>query len=78
MSARILYNRTTNHIDGLDIRSAGSEFDYAENACGALTRGRTRMARGKEFDTATEALAAARVSPRKLCKTCESAALAQG
>ncbi|MFB8107292.1 hypothetical protein ACFC3O_31555 [Streptomyces sp. NPDC056007] len=78
----IKYNRTTNHIDGLTIRTTGSGKDmgdhvsyYAESACGSLTR--YRFAQGAEFATLAEALEAARKGGRKLCKTCEKAAVAQ-
>ncbi|MFJ9616698.1 hypothetical protein [Streptomyces noursei] len=75
----IKYNRTTNHIDGLSIRTtstgeeAGGVVAYcAENACGALTR--HRFATGEEFETVIAALHAAREGGRKLCKTCEKVA----
>ncbi|MFD7611003.1 hypothetical protein [Streptomyces sp. NPDC059828] len=78
----IKYNRTTNHIDGLTVRSTGGGKDmgdhvsyYAENACGSLTR--YRFAQGATYATLAEALEAARKSGRKLCKTCEKAAEAQ-
>lgn len=84
MPITIKYNRTTNHLDGLDIRTAAADQTeeqisatgevayYAENACGSLTR--YRFADGQSFDTVGEALEAARASSRKLCKTCERAA----
>jgi hypothetical protein len=75
----IKYNRTTNHIDGLTVRSAGEGKDmgdhvsyFAESACGALTR--YSFATGGTYATLTEALEAARKGGRKLCKTCEKAA----
>jgi uncharacterized Zn finger protein (UPF0148 family) len=78
----IKYNRTTSHIDGLTIRSTGGGndmsdhiSDYSQNACGSLTR--YQFAQGKSFATVAEALEAARKDGRKLCKTCEKAALAQ-
>jgi tetratricopeptide (TPR) repeat protein len=77
----IKYNRTTNHIAGLEIRSTGGGVerdgyvsDYSQNACGSLTR--YRFADGQSFESLRDALEAARKSTRKLCKTCESAALA--
>lgn len=72
----INYNRTTNHIDGLNIRTAstaGSQ-NFSQNACGTLTRG--RLATGRKFATVAEALEAARKGGRKLCGTCEKAAIA--
>jgi len=75
----IHYNRTSNHISGLLIRTAGdgSQTDPAFNACPVLTRG-TSLARGKSFTEVAEALKAARSSSaatgRKLCKKCEQAA----
>ncbi|MFE0699403.1 hypothetical protein [Streptomyces sp. NPDC058872] len=78
----IKYNRTTNHIDGLTVRTTGGGKDmgdhvsyYAENACGSLTR--YRFAQGATYATLAEALEAARKGGRKLCKTCEKAAEAQ-
>ncbi|MFE9256516.1 hypothetical protein [Streptomyces sp. NPDC006879] len=78
----IKFNRTTNHIDGLTVRTTGGGKDmgdhvsyYAENACGSLTR--YRFAEGASYATLAEALEAARKGGRKLCKTCEKAAEAQ-
>jgi hypothetical protein len=77
----IRYNRTTNHIDGIGPRTTGGGNDmgdhisaYAENACGALTRG--RFAQGRSGESLSEILDSARKGGRKLCKTCEKAALA--
>ncbi|MDX3295125.1 hypothetical protein PV569_15565 [Streptomyces scabiei] len=82
MSYTVKYNRTTNHIDGLTVRTTGGGKDmgdhvsyYAENACGSLTR--YRFAQGATYATLAEALDAARQGGRKLCKTCEKAAEAQ-
>ncbi|MEU9388682.1 hypothetical protein AB0D86_01615 [Streptomyces sp. NPDC048324] len=81
-SYTVKYNRTTNHIDGLTVRTTGGGKDmgdhvsyYAENACGSLTR--YRFAQGATYATLAEALEAARKGGRKLCKTCEKAAEAQ-
>ncbi|WP_424213185.1 hypothetical protein ACN20G_14465 [Streptomyces sp. BI20] len=78
----IKYNATTNHIDGVAIRttSGGSDAggyvtDYSQNACGSITR--YRLAAGKTYNSLADALNAARQGGRKLCKTCEKAALAQ-
>lgn len=76
----IKYNRTTNHLDGLAIRtqSTGDEnggvvANYSQNACGSITR--SRLATGKDFENLTEALEAARIAGgRKLCRNCEKAA----
>jgi hypothetical protein len=66
----IMYNRTTNHIDGFHPKDTKSgEFDYALNACGSLTR--YRFARGESFESPLVALNAALKSPRKLCLTCK-------
>jgi hypothetical protein len=77
----IRYNRTTNHIDGIEVRTpeAGEERGgvvpyYAQNACGVITRG--TLAQGKSFDSLADALENARKGGRKLCKKCEAAALA--
>jgi hypothetical protein len=71
MSYTIRYNRTTNHIEGLEVLTAGSETAWSQNACGSLTRG--GLAVGKTYETVGQALKGARVS-RKLCKNCEKAA----
>jgi len=78
----IKYNGSTNHIDGIEIRTAstGSEnggvvATYSQSACGALTRG--RFATGRSFTDLTEALRIARLGRRKMCRTCEAAALAE-
>src|SRR5690242_10132034 len=82
----IRYNRATNHIAGIacmttsnktdeDINRTGVVAYYAENACGVLTRG--RLAQGASYESLEEALDAARkTGGRKVCKTCEKAALA--
>lgn len=78
----IRYNRATNHIAGIAAKctSSGEErggvvVEYAENACGVLTRG--RLAQGASFEGLQAALDAARITGgRKVCKTCEKAALA--
>ncbi|QKY78638.1 hypothetical protein SEA_DRYAD_100 [Streptomyces phage Dryad] len=82
MSYSIRYNRTTNHIAGIAAKctSSGEErggvvVEYAENACGSLTR--YALAEGKSFEDLREALDAARITGgRKVCKRCEKAALA--
>lgn len=78
----IRYNRATNHIAGIACKteSTGEEKGgvvayYAENACGSLTR--YALAQGASYDSLQEALEAARITGgRKVCKTCEKAALA--
>jgi hypothetical protein len=81
----IRYNRATNHIAGIGCKTQGPATDrsaetgvvayYAENACGVLTRG--RLAQGASYEGIQEALDAARITGgRKVCKTCEKAALA--
>ncbi|WP_030779318.1 hypothetical protein [Streptomyces sp. NRRL S-920] len=79
----IKYNRTTNHIDGISIRTTGSGEEsggavgyYAQSACPSLTRSRNFVA-GQSFGSLADALDAAGKGARKLCKTCEKAALAQ-
>ncbi|MEV7402856.1 hypothetical protein AB0N93_20995 [Streptomyces sp. NPDC091267] len=83
MRYTVKYNRTTNHIDGIDGRTVaahdgkatGGEVPYyAENACGSLTR--YSFANGFSSDSLADVLEAARKDGRKLCKTCEKAALA--
>jgi hypothetical protein len=66
-------NRTTAHIAGIEARSTGSQFAYAENACGVLTTNR-RLATVATFETLGEALAFAKATGRKVCKTCQTAA----
>lgn len=80
----VKYNRTTNHIDGLTVRTVSTQTDeeinasgvvdyYAENACPSLTR--YRYAQGAQFEDVADALDAARAAGgRKLCKHCEKAA----
>ncbi|WP_405560663.1 hypothetical protein [Streptomyces sp. NBC_01180] len=82
MSYAIKYNRSTNHIDGLTVRTTGGGNDtgdhvsaYAQNACGSLTR--YRFADGASHDSLAAALEDARSGDRKICKTCESAAVAE-
>jgi hypothetical protein len=74
----IKYNASTVHIDGLDIRSAGGEFDYALSACPALSRSYNYATAKGEWSDAGEALTAAelkaRVLRKKLCKYCTEAA----
>lgn len=73
----IRYNRTTNHISGLDAATIDNGTTW--NACGALTRGSAagRLADGKKVETVEEALKSARLAGgRKICKSCEKAALA--
>lgn len=82
MTYTIKYNRTTNHIDGVVARNRGEGRElggvigyYAQNACGAITRG--RFAEGKSFESLADTIEAARkAGGRKLCKTCEKAATA--
>ncbi|MDX2390196.1 hypothetical protein NJL88_08975 [Streptomyces sp. DK15] len=78
----IKYNAATNHIDGVAVRTAGEGVEaggtvsyYAQNACGSITR--YRLAEGKAYESLADALDAAHKGGRKLCKTCEKAALAQ-
>jgi len=82
----IRYNRATNHIAGIACKTTSNQSDaninetgvvayYAENACGVLTRG--RLAQGASYERIQDALDAARITGgRKVCKTCEKAALA--
>lgn len=82
-------NRSSVHIAGITERtkSAGTERGgvvgyYAESACSSLTRNGRRMASLGNFDQLQDALDKARsaaplISGRKVCKTCEAAALAQ-
>ncbi|MEV6401186.1 hypothetical protein AB0M39_41505 [Streptomyces sp. NPDC051907] len=75
------YNSATVHIDGLEVRTEGSEFNYSLTPCSALTRS-TRMCTAKgQHATAADALAAAvslaRSLGKKLCKNCVAAAEAQ-
>jgi hypothetical protein len=69
----IKYNRTTNHIAGLDIRTAGSEMNYSQNACPTLTRS-VNFAEGKTSTDLREILKSAKINGRKVCKHCEKAA----
>ncbi|MFE6159822.1 hypothetical protein ACFQ7F_13025 [Streptomyces sp. NPDC056486] len=81
MGYTVKCNRTTNHIDGLEVRTqssgeekGGAVVRYSEKACGSLTR--YSFVSGPEFDSLADALDDARKGTRKLCKTCEKAALA--
>ncbi|MFD9904800.1 hypothetical protein [Streptomyces sp. NPDC059063] len=83
MEFTIKYNRTTNHIGGLSTRTNGTGEErggavtyYAQSACPSLTRSANFVA-GQSFESLADALAEARKGARKLCKTCEKAALAQ-
>lgn len=82
----IKYNRSSIHIDGLEIRTTSSGEEkggvvtyYAENACGALTSSGTRMATAGTSHDVADALKKARGKANalgnKLCKKCEAAAL---
>lgn len=83
------YNRTTNHIEGLTVRTNSNQTSEqanvsgvvaysAQNACGSVTRSGSRMATSRSFETVSEALAYAEASSkatgRKLCKVCKAAA----
>jgi hypothetical protein len=70
----IRYNRTTNHIDGLKIRTAGSEMNYSKSACGSLSRSGHKMARGASSENLAEILATAKIGGRKICQKCLDAA----
>lgn len=81
----VLYNRSSVHINGLATRSTGRGTDmgdhisyYAQNACGALSRGASTMQASKTSENVTEILKAARGTSaavgNKLCKKCEAAA----
>lgn len=82
-------NRSTVHIAGITERtkSAGTERGgvvgyYAESACAGLTRSGHRMENLGDYADLGDALQHAKyatysISGRKVCKTCEAAALAQ-
>lgn len=71
----VQYNRATNHINGLDELTKGSELNYSLSACSSVTRG--HLAAGQSFETVADALANASVAGgRRLCKNCEKAAKA--
>lgn len=89
MSITIRYNGSSIHLQGIaastpytgngDDNETGVVAYYAESACGSLTRNGYRMATGKTFETATEALEGAREMASyshglKVCKNCEKAA----
>lgn len=77
----VKYNGSTVHIAGLEMKTAADE--YTMNACAALTRHGHRMltAKAADLETAEQALkvakAKARAMGKKLCKSCEAAALAE-
>lgn len=77
----IKYNGSTVHIAGLEMKTADNE--YTMNACAALTRHGSRMLTAKtaDLETAEQALKAAKSKARamgkKVCKSCEAAALAE-
>lgn len=87
MTYRIAYNRSSNHIDGIEARtqSTGSDLGdrvayYAESACGALTRGSFAYSTPEvdDADDMSQVLAAtelnAAIGGRKMCKKCAAAA----
>ena len=73
MNYTIRYNATTNHIAGHGIK-ATLATEFTMNHCGSLTR--SRLAEGKSFETAAEALAYIETNARKVCKTCLKALVA--
>jgi hypothetical protein len=86
MSYTIRYNRSSNHIQGLTeaTQSSGEERGgvvgyYAQSACAGLTRSGRSMGTGQSYDTVQDALTAARsnaaAAGRKVCKSCEKAAV---
>jgi hypothetical protein len=87
MELHIKYNRTTIHIEGLTEQTTGGGevrgsvvTYYAQSACAGLTRSGYNMAYGNiGFTSASDALTDARskadATGRKLCKSCEKAAL---
>lgn len=81
MSYTVKYNRSTNHIAGIEAKctsegneSGGVVATYAQNSCGVLTRG--NLATGKTYATIQEAYDAARKHTRRICKNCAKAAMA--
>lgn len=88
MSITIRYNGSSIHLQGIaastpytgdgEDNGSGVVAYYAESACGSLTRNGYRMATGKTYETATEALEGAREMASshglKVCKNCEKAA----
>lgn len=72
-------NRSSVHISGIAERTKGSEFNYAQSACGALTRS-YRFEEKQASDDIAEALHLAeqfaKVHGRKMCKNCQAAAQA--
>lgn len=88
MTYRLAVNKSSIHIDGIATRTKGSGEDtgkghvayFAETACGALTRGwfDYRTPEVADADDMAQVLKAAelsaRISNRKLCKTCTKAA----
>jgi hypothetical protein len=73
MTFAIMYNRTTDHISGLDERTKCSSdgMNYAQSACSAVTRG--WLAKGAESDDLREVLRSFG-KVRKACKNCQKAA----
>ncbi len=77
----IMYNRNTNHLAGVAIRTAGdgNSPEHSFNACGALTRG--NLAVGRSFGNLSDAAEAletkSRATGRKTCGTCLKAIKAQ-
>lgn len=78
MTYTLKYNRTGQHIAGIVERTKGSDLDYALSACSALSRNGSRMAMGESYTDLKEALQEAetdaRVSGRKMCAKCRTAA----
>jgi hypothetical protein len=70
----VKYNKTSNHISGIEARTEGSDLNYAASACGSLSRSGHRMAVAKSYDSVADALKAIQTSTRSACKNCVAAA----
>lgn len=69
---QIRYNRTTNHISGIEVRTAGSEMNYSLTSCPVLSR-TYNLANGQSSDDLAALLVSAKTG-RKICRHCEKAA----
>jgi hypothetical protein len=76
-SYTIKYNRSSNHITGLAIRTEGGDFTYSKSHCSTVS-GFGQLATGETHETVEAAYEAAQLSSdvtgRKLCKKCSAAA----
>jgi len=68
------YGRTSVHVAGAEIRTQGTDFDYAKSACPVLSRSVRFCERAAQATTAAEVIEEAKklavATSNKLCKKC--------